>query len=442
MLRKIKNFLPETLVFLFAFLTRFWRLDFPPSHYFDEVYHVFTAQQMFRGNPAAWEWWNPNPTGFAYEWTHPPLAKEFMWLAVSIFGDNPMAWRFFSAFFGFGSILLIYLITLKLFKNRIVALLSSLVASLDGLLLTTSRIGMNDSYFLFFTLLAFFLFLNKKFLFMSIALGLAISSKWTALYGIGIIGVLFLFKNSGKLNLFKTLGILIFPLPFVFRGLETFKFWLVFLIAIPGLIYLLSYTPFFLNNHVPPNTSYSKVQSFVELQRQMWWYHTNLKATHPYQSTPGDWVFNLRPVWLFIDYEQSLRSDGLQQNSIASIYTLSNPLFAWGGLVSILYLCFRFVKRKTLGVGIVLLSYFGFFLPWMSSPRIMFNYHYLASSAFLAIALGFTLNELMNSKNGKIYLFIFLLLLISLFIYFYPVWTGIHIPKDFYEQHFWLKTWK
>jgi len=165
----------------------------------------------------------------------------------------------------------------------------------------------------------------------------------------------------------------------------------------------------------------------------MFWYHTNLKAAHTYQSTPKDWLFNLRPVWLFVNYKGG---------SIASIYTLGNPLFMWAGLLSIFFLTYRFVQKKVFNIGVVLLSYFGFFLPWVFSPRIMFNYHYLASSAFLAIALGFGLNELNKLKNGKILLITCLLLLVTLFIYFYPLWTGIYVPKDFYEHYFWLKSWR
>lgn len=407
----LRSSAPEILIFLFAFLTRFVRLDFPPNHYFDEVYHVFTAQQMFKGNPAAWEWWNPNPAGFAFEWTHPPLAKEFMVFAISIFGDNPFAWRFFSALFGFGIVVLIYFISLKLFKNRTVALLASLTASLEGLLLVMSRIGMNDSYFLFFTLLSILFFLNKKFLFMGLALGLALASKWTAFYAVGILWILYFLRE---------------------RGIKSLLYSPMFFLMIPLVIYLASYTPFFLGKHIPPGTNFSNTQSFMELQRQMWWYHTRLKATHPYQSTLKDWLFNLRPVWLYVNYEKE---------TISSIYTLGNPLFAWGGLASIIFLTFRFIKKKSLNIGIVLISYFGFFLLWVFSPRIMFNYHYLASSAFLAIALGFTLNELLNKKQ-RFLVFSFLILLFSLFVYFYPLWTGIYITKDFYESHFWLKSWK
>jgi len=76
--QKLFKFLPISLILLLAFFTRFWRLGIPDTYHFDEVYHAFTAKEMLLGNSAAWEFWNTPPEGFAYEWTHPPLAKLFM----------------------------------------------------------------------------------------------------------------------------------------------------------------------------------------------------------------------------------------------------------------------------------------------------------------------------------------------------------------------------
>jgi len=416
---KLKFYLPEVFILLFAFLTRFVRLGNPPNFIFDEVYHAFTAQQMFKGNHAAWEWWNTPPTGFAYEWTHPPIAKEFMVLAIYIYGDNAFAWRFFSAVFGVGSIVLVYFIARVLFKDRKVAIFSSLALSLDGLFLTMSRIAMNDSYFLFFALLAILLFLKKRKLLMAIFLGLAIASKWTGIFAIVIIFIVSFFKYAFSK---KEVGIL----KFIFQQY-------IYLFLIPLLIYLVSYLPFFLGKHSPPYANWSNLQTFIELQRQMWWYHTSLKATHSYQSTPIQWIFDLRPVWLFVNY---------QKNSIANIYTLGNPLFMWFGLVSVVFLVWEFIKKQSFNIGIILIFYLGFFIPWIFSPRIMFNYHYLPSVPFLAIAIGFVLNRLLKVPNGKILVFAFFLLLFFLFFYFYPLWVAIYIPKGLYNSYFWFSSWK
>jgi len=328
MLKKIKLhlfFIPEFVIFSFAFLTRFIRLDFPQRNMFDEVYHVFTAQRIFQNDSKAWEWWNSAPSGFAYEWTHPPLAKEFMAFAIWIFGDSAFSWRFFSALFGFGTIVLIYFISKNLFKSRLIAFFACFVASLDGLLLVMSRIGMNDSYFVFFSLLALFLFLKNRKIFMGISLGLALSSKWTAVFVIFSIGVFYFYKNRKV----------------TYRLIKTF----VFLLLIPLIIYIASYLPFFLGKHSPPNQNFSNIETFAELQKQMWFYHTNLNAKHDYQSKPWEWVFNLRPVWMYSDS---------RNNSVSNIYSLGNPIFAWGGIASIIFLTFQFLRKRKFNLFVVL----------------------------------------------------------------------------------------
>ena len=174
----------------------------------------------------------------------------------------------------------------------------------------------------------------------------------------------------------------------------------------------------------------------------MYWYHTRLKATHPSQSIPTQWALNLRPVWIYVDYKDN--------NTIANIYSLGNPLFMWFGLISVIFLLFEFIRKRTLGIAIVLIGYFGFFLPWVGSPRIMFYYHYMPAVPFLAIATGYVLNKLLSKKVGKAFVITFLSLLLILFVYFFPLWTAIHIPRcinpqgctSWYDSYFWFTSWK
>ncbi len=421
-LKKLFFFLPEISVFALAIFTRFFRLDIPKTHIFDEVYHAFTAQEMFKGNPAAWEWWNTSPKGFAYEWTHPPVAKEFMVVAIRIFGDNSFAWRFFSAFFGFLVIVLIYLLAYKLFKNRVVAILASFIAALDGLLLTMSRIAMNDIYLLFFILLAFLLFLHKRYFLMSIALGLSVASKWTGFFAIGLVAVIYLLQDLGiyRKNLKKI-------------PIKSFRL-VIYFVVIPALIYLSTYAPFFGGKHYAPALEKSTLVTFVNLQQQMYWYHTNLKAHHTYESKPVQWLFDLRPVWFYVDYKDK---------TIANIYNLGNPIVMWVGFSSIVFLLLETFKKRKFESIFLLSAYFIFFIPWLFSPRIMFYYHYLPSMPFLSISLAYLLNQIIErNKNGVVFVGVLLGVAGLIFLYFFPLWTAIQIPKELYDTYFWFKSWK
>jgi len=380
----------------FALLTRILFLGSPSKEYFDEVYHAFTARQILHGNKMAWEWWNVPPKGFAYEWTHPPLAKLGMVLGMLVFGENSFGWRIPGALLGVGSVYFVYLIAKKLFDDEKIALLSSAVYALDGLPLVMSRIGMNDMYFLFFALISIYFFIKEKNLWSAIFLGLSLASKWSALWAIPILGLL----NLRKENKFE-------------KGL------LWFIVLVPA-VYLAIYVPFFLSGH--------GWSTFIELQKQMWWYHTRLKATHPYTSTWWEWPFLVRPIYLY--------TSGYAKGVVANIYAMGNPAVFWGGLAAVVWGIYYAYINKIKSLGMVIFSYLVFFVPWALSPRIMFLYHYLPSIPFLAIAMGFFLK-----KTPKAIIPFFLVAGV-LFIYFFPHWTGMMIPQSLDSSYYWFPSWR
>jgi len=385
-----------SLIIIFSFATRLIYISKPQEEYFDEVYHAFTAKVMLHGDPRAWEWWNPHPEGFAYEWTHPPIAKEGMWLSMIVFGERAVGWRFPGVILGTGSVLLIYLITKKLFKDEALSLIASFLFALDGLPLVMSRIGMNDSYLLFFILLTVYLSLVNKYFLSAVALGLALSSKWSAVWVIPIIVLIhFTFKRKLKLNY-------------------------LWYFVIPLLVYLASYIPMFMvGDH--------SFQTFIDVQKQMWWYHTGLDATHPFTSQWYTWPFLIRPIWLY--------TSGVVDGMVSNIYAMGNPIIFWGGIVSVIVGFYYALVERNKKLALVVFSYFIFFIPWAVSPRIMFLYHYLPSVSFIVMILAYVLK-----RNMKI-LIPFLIISVISFMYFYPHWIGYPVNETFDKTYYWLDTW-
>ena len=383
-------------VLLFAFATRIFELGSPKSEYFDEVYHAFTAREILNGNKMAWEWWNTPPEGFAYEWTHPPLAKLGMVLGMTVFGENAFGWRIIQALLGTGAVLLIYLISKELFKDRLLATLAAFVFSLDGLPLVMSRIGMNDTYMLFFMLLSLYFFLKEKDFFSSIGFGLALSSKWSVIWVIPIFFILWLRRKT------------------------KFKLSLIWYVVVPPLIYLATYIPMFLTGHT--------LDIWWGMQKQMWWYHTRLKATHPYTSSWWSWPLLVRPIYLYTSNEV--------EGMVSRIYAFGNPVIFWFGLASVLIsLVYSFLERNK-KLALVVFSYLIFFVPWAASPRIMFLYHYLPSIPFLAIATAYVLR-----RNPKLIIG-FLTIGLLAFIYFYPHFIGLKVPLWLDTSYYWFSSWR
>jgi dolichyl-phosphate-mannose--protein O-mannosyl transferase len=384
------------VILSFSFLTRVINLHKPPNEYFDEVYHAFTARRMLHNDPKAWEWWNTSPEGFAYEWTHPPLAKELMILGMIIFGENSFGWRIPAAIFGTAVVFVVFLITKYLFKDNTLALLASAIFSLDGLPIVMSRIGMNDMYFLFFALLALYLFFKNNNFWSALCLGLSAASKWTFMWSLPIFAVShFVLRKKIRLS------------------------YLWFFI-LPPVVYIASYLPMFLTGH--------NFDIFIGVQKQMWWYHTGLNATHAYSSPWWSWPILARPVWLYTNTS----NDGF----VGNIYAMGNPLLFWSGIVAIITSAINSYYRENKQLALVIFSYLIFFVPWAASPRIMFLYHYLPSIPFLSILLAYMLRK---SPNLIIPMFI---VIGSAFLYFYPHWTGLSIPVVLDSSYYLFTSWK
>ena len=176
-------------VLIAAFLTRFVRLGTPGEFYFDETYFPRTAQEIYRNDPAAWQF-------YGHENTHPPLSKEFMAGAMKIFKvaddiapplvpgvgglENPYAWRFFGALAGVGSVLFIYLLARRLFDSEIAGLAAAFILTCEGVVFAQSRIATPDTFVLFFMLGCVYFLVTDRFLFSGVFFGAALACKYVA----------------------------------------------------------------------------------------------------------------------------------------------------------------------------------------------------------------------------------------------------------------------
>ena len=311
-----------------------------------------------------------------------------MVLGMLLFGENSFGWRVGSATFGVISIFGLYLLVLKLTKNKSIALLSAFFISIEGTHISQSRVAMNDIYMLTFYIWALYAGVTSRWKSAAILYGLALGSKWSALYGVIPLVFIYLHENNPKnWDLKSGISHLFFAIRYV-------------LIAL--LIYILTFTPFILAGHT--------WEQFIELHRQMWYYHTHLIATHSYQSTPQEWIFAARPVWYWVDYAQDF---------VSHIFVQGNPLILWLGLVAI---ALQLGAIRHFRYSLFLVLYSVFILPWIFSPRIMFFYHYLPSASFLSVILAtwiFSLSP--RVRPGILALCCLSLLLVSPMLYGFPM---------------------
>lgn len=126
-----------------------------------------------------------------------------------VLGQNwisAMYWgRYVTVFFSIGVILLTYLLSYRLFKNRLIAFLSSFFVTVNYRLVLNSHVGFLDIYNVFFLLLSFFaiLFLFERqsfktylFAWMSVALLFLVKYQIYSLVTIVLVQILISWKNG------------------------------------------------------------------------------------------------------------------------------------------------------------------------------------------------------------------------------------------------------
>ncbi len=164
----------------------------------DEVLYAFRAvgpldfdEAEFQKTPL--EWWDPNIPS----WTklsfhdHPPLVFWIQHLFMRIFGENTFAFRLPSALLGIFSIYLLYLIGRQLFSQN-VGLLAAAIFAVTVNHVFISRVGLQESYVLFFVLLTVYFFLkalqeDKYLILTGLSLGLGLLTKYTTFIVVPII---------------------------------------------------------------------------------------------------------------------------------------------------------------------------------------------------------------------------------------------------------------
>ncbi|HVA86464.1 MAG TPA: hypothetical protein VNF73_09135, partial [Candidatus Saccharimonadales bacterium] len=175
--------------------------------------------------------------------------------------------------------------------------------------------------------------------------------------------------------------------------------WIILSIAIlPIVVYVISYLPWVaLGNRLtdtwPPG---NHGQTLLQLTKEMYAYHNDLRAAHPASSPWWAWLFNLKPVWF---YQQSF--DG---NTSGSIYDAGNLVVWWIGVPAMAFCSWQAFKRRSLGLALIVLGYVWQWLPWVRIDRATFEYHYYTALPFLIIALGYFVAELWHGPSKKTWL--------------------------------------
>ena len=408
-----------------GFLLRVINLATPKGLVFDEVYYVDAARDFLAFGVEVSE-------GKSEFVVHPPLGKWFIAAGIQIFGDNEFGWRFSTAVAGTIAIVLVGLIAHRLFRSNFLTLLATFLASVDGLALVHSRTSLLDNFLTMLILAATYFFIRKNYVVTAIFLGLALGTKWSALYFIAVFGAVALYRafthHTGR-QLIR---------PSVERIL-TFG-------LLPIAIYLLTWTGWFLSDRGWGRDAGSHaLSSLIKYHEQMLSFHTGLSEKHSYEAHPWTWLIQSRPTSFFYESPKTCGSPSCSQEVLA----MGTPFLWWIGAIAI-FVVFGFwiksiIKRRMEPAStVIVMGMAAGYLPWFAfDERTVFSFYSIIFQPFLILAIVYCARWFMshNHKWGTITSSIFAVLVFFNFLYFLPIFLGDVITYDAWYARMWLPSW-
>lgn len=430
------------------------RIAYPDKYVFDEILFAYTAGEYAAGNANAYLWNDPcsvrksdercaqvNPDAVRggrvgkYQWAHPPLGKYFITAGILVFGNDTFGWRFPSALCGAIGIVLAYQLGLALTKRRVIAILAAGLLLVDGLFFVYSRMGLVDIFvtvIMLGALLAFTSYLaappdriQRPLYATGILLGMGISTKWSAGYAAACVGLVVLWRLVRLIRASRRAD----ATPEVRKGVREHLIWIpVTLGVVPAAVYFLAYTPFFIKGGY-------NLAEFVELQRVILRLQTTIQDSPGSASRWWEWPLALRPVWFG---ERTFR-DG----RTATTYANGNPLLYWAFLPSVAWLCFHWWRERNPALIVLVIGFFGQWLPWILVERSAFAYHFLPAVPFGCLAVAMAVARLCEGNTGwRRTLAIEYVVLVALaFAFFYPIYAYFPLDQRALALRMWLPSW-
>lgn len=210
-------------------------------------------------------------------------------------------------------------------------------------------------------------------------------------------------------------------------------------------IYTLCYIPYFSLGH--------NLSDLIGLQQQMFGYHYDLKATHPYGSKWWQWPLIGRPIsYYYHDWRVGAATQDPNACCVAEIIALPNPAVWWLGLVSVPMIAWFAFRERNKGYALLVTAYLLQWLPWMTSPRVAFEYHFFPNLAIICLADTVLLQRAWQygkTLSGGFPIFgmkvtwpqlaaaAYVVLVVGLFVFFYPVLAGLHVPWYVWDARMW-----
>jgi dolichyl-phosphate-mannose--protein O-mannosyl transferase len=507
-----------------AFL-RFWNLGDPVKFVFDETYYAKDAYSLLKFGYA--RQFIDQPEGAADKailagnldvfkdtpslTVHPEVGKWMIAAGEQLFGMNTFGWRFMAALCGTLTVLLLIRTVRRMTRSTLIGCMAGLLLAVDGLHFVMSRVALLDIFLAFWLIAAVsclvadrdwtrrrhadsldtpvpdgerpgrwggegikhrtlgrWLLIRPWRIAAGVCFGLALGTKWSAVWVIAGFGILVFAWDYGAR---RALGIRrAFIKSALVDGIPAFLS--IVLVAI--VTYTATWTGWLLHDNAYDHDYASKnpahgvmkvvpddFRSLIHYHQEVLAFHTGdyiKNATHPYASNPAGWPIVARPIGFDAVNDIKPGTAGCDApagtNCLSVISALGTPLLWWGGALALLASLVFWIAQRDWRFGIPIVGYVTCWVPWFAfDDRPIFFFYAVTMVPFTVMALALALGKILGPARaamgqatprrliGSAVVGAFVVLVVLNFAYIWPILTDRVLPHPDWLNRMWFKSW-
>jgi dolichyl-phosphate-mannose--protein O-mannosyl transferase len=505
-----------------ALLLRLWHLGSPHEFEFDETYYAKDAWSLLNFG------YERDATDKANDLildgttlhgvfkstpemiVHPEVGKWLIAIGIKLFGMDPFGWRIASAVVGSLMVLVMVRLARRLTGSTALGLVAGVLLAFDGLEFVLSRLALLDVFVAFFILCGVHcvvadrdwhrarlarllpepvadrrgwgpvraLLFRPWLLLGGVCWGLAVGSKWEAVYPLAAFGLLAFAWSAGARRSFGVR----WPVAraVVADGVPAF----LHLVLVAAVVYLATWTGWLIHSdpyeqhlsatqythydggqdwptRTEPDASgvagvWQSLRSLAHYHRDVYVFHTHFLngSTHTYASKPLGWLLLNRPVGVSADTGIKPGHQGCEapqgSDCLRQVLLLGNPVVWWGGCLALLAALVIWVGARDWRFGVAVVGTLTTWLPWLQyDDRPIFSFYAIVTLPFLVLALTLLIGRLIGRSTaptarrtaGVVVSGAFVVLALVNFAWFWPVWTDQLLTHGEWLDRIWFSRW-
>lgn len=440
---------------------------------------------------------------------HPDVGKWLIALGEKAFGMDPFGWRVAAAVAGALMVLVMCRLARRLTGSTLLGCIAGLLLCLDGLHFVLSRLALLDIFVALFLLCGVHclvadrdwhrarlarlmpqpvtdargwgpvraLLFRPWMVLAGVCWGLAVGTKWEALYALAAFGLLSWLWSAGGRRSFGVRAPVLRSA--VVDGIPSF----VQLVLVGLVVYVASWTGWLVNAHEYeehlsatqythyaggedwPTASEPDAEGLGEVTqslRSLWHYHRDIymfhthflnDSTHDYASKPSGWLLLNRPVGVAADTGIQPGTRGCEapagSTCLRQVLLLGTPTIWWAGCLALLVALAMWIGARDWRWGVAVVGAASTWLPWLQyDDRPIFSFYAVITLPFMILALTMTIGTLIGSREsgrrrlaGVVVSGAFLVLTLLNFAWFWPIWTNELLTHQEWVNRIWFTRW-